>query len=141
VAEQSFESHAHHPIATYVAAVFTLLAIILSLGAWLFGWPTLEPAVLALSLAAAMFVTMSRTYTTRLQDRIIMLEMKIRCGATLPPAQALRLAELGPKQVAALRFASDDELGELLERAASTQMPPREIKRAVRRWRSDHLRT
>jgi hypothetical protein len=141
VAEQSFESHAHHPVPTYVAALFTLVALITSVGAWLFGWPTLEAAVVALACAAAVFVTISRAYTTRLQDRIIMLEMKVRCSTLLPAAQAARLSELGPKQIVALRFASDEELGVLLERAANEKLPPKEIKRAVKRWRPDTLRT
>jgi hypothetical protein len=41
----------------------------------------------------------------------------------------------------ALRFASDEELGDLLERAIREKLPPKEIKRAVKRWRPDHLRT
>ena len=41
----------------------------------------------------------------------------------------------------ALRFASDEELGELLERAIHDRLPPTEIKRAIKRWRADLLRT
>jgi hypothetical protein len=141
MAEQSFESHAHHPVPTYVAAVFVLLALVTAIGAWLFDWNTLEIAVVALAVAGAVFVSISRTYTTKLQDRIIMLEMKLRCDALLPPAEAARLAELGPKQVAALRFASDDEVGELLARATRDKLPPTEIKRAIKRWRPDYFRT
>jgi hypothetical protein len=141
VAEQSFASHAHHPVATYVASVFTLVALIASVGAWLFGWPTLALAVVSVSCAAAVFVSISRTYITRLQDRIIMLEMKVRCAEVLPPEQRVQLGALGPKQIVALRFASDEELGPLLDRAVREQLPPREIKRAVKRWRPDYLRT
>ena len=141
MAEQSFASHAHHPVPTYVASVFVLVALIASIGAWLFGWATLELAVVAVSCAAAVFVSISRTYTTKLQDRIILLEMKVRCTERLPAAQAASLAELTPKQVVALRFASDDELGPLLERAAREKLPPKEIKRAITRWRRDDLRT
>ena len=84
---------------------------------------------------------MSRTYTTALQDRIILLEMKVRCAEVLPAGQDARLAELGPKQVVALRFASDEELGALLERAIREKLPPQEIKRAIKTWRPDYLRT
>jgi predicted phage-related endonuclease len=141
VAEQSFASHAHHPVPTYVASVFVLVALILSVGAWLFGWATMDIAVVALACAGAVFVTISRTYTTRLQDRIIQLEMKLRCAQLLPPDQAARLGALSPKQVVALRFAADEELGELLDRAVREQLPPTEIKRAIRHWRADNLRT
>ena len=84
---------------------------------------------------------MSRTYITRLQDRIILLEMKVRCAEVLPAGQDARLRELTPKQIVALRFASDEELGELLERAIREKLPPTEIKRAIKRWRADLLRT
>jgi hypothetical protein len=139
--EQSFKSHAHHPVPTYVASVFTLIALVASLGAWLFDWQTLELAVVALACAGVAFVTISRSYTTRLQDRIIRLEMMTRCAQVVGPSAAARLAELNPKQIAALRFASDAELSELLERAVRDNLPPVEIKRAVKNWRPDYLRT
>ena len=141
MAEQSFERHAHHPVPTYVASVFTLVALIASIGAWIFGWRTWELAVVALAGAAAVFVAISRLYITRLQDRIILLETKVRCSALLPLEQRVRLDALTPKQIIALRFASDAELGELLDRAVREKLPPREIKRAIRHWRPDHLRT
>jgi Family of unknown function (DUF6526) len=141
VAEQSFASHAHQPVQTLVAGLFTLAAIITLAGAWLFEWPTLLPGVVSLSLGVATLVAMSRTYTTKLQDRIIMLEMKVRCAEVLPAGQDARLAELGPKEIVALRFASDEELGELLERAIREKLPPVEIKRAIKRWRPDDHRT
>lgn len=139
--EQSYESHAHHPVPTYLATVFALVAIVTLVGAWLFGWATLYPGVVSLSLAVAALVSMSRTYITRLQDRIILLEMKVRCAEVLPAGQDARLSELSPKQVVALRFASDEELGALLDRALREKLPPAEIKKAVRKWRGDYFRT
>jgi hypothetical protein len=141
VAEQTPDSHAHHPIPTYVASLFTLIALVTATGAWLFEWATLEIAVVALACAAVTFVSMSRTYTTALQDRIILLEMKVRCAELLPPSQCQELQRLSAKQVVALRFAADDELGDLLHRAVSEQLPPAAIKRAIKRWRPDYLRT
>jgi hypothetical protein len=141
VAEQSFASHAHHPIPTYVASVFVLVALVASIGAWLFAWETLDIAVVAVSCAAAVFVSLSRTYITKLQDRIIMLEMKVRCADLLGQGRSMALGQLTAKQIVALRFASDDELGALLDRAVQEKLPPREIKRAITRWRPDHLRT
>jgi hypothetical protein len=48
---------------------------------------------------------------------------------------------LNKKQIAALRFASDEELGALLERAARENLAPKAIKAAVRTWRPDFHRT
>ena len=118
-----------------------MLAIILLVGAWLLEWRTLTAAALSLSLAVATLVGMSRTYVTTLQDRIILLEMKVRCAEVLPAPQDARLSELSPKQIVALRFASDAELGELLDRAIREKLPPVEIKRAIKHWRPDTLRT
>jgi Family of unknown function (DUF6526) len=138
---QTYATHAHHPVPTYVATLFTLAALVLLVGAWLLRWPTLDVGVVSLALAVAALVSISRTYITRLQDRIILLEMKVRCAEVLPAGQDALLAQLHPKQVVALRFASDDELGALLQRAASEKMPPREIKKAIKNWRGDYLRT
>jgi hypothetical protein len=139
--EQSFESHAHRPVPTVVAALLWLLAVLSFVAAVGFGWNTRDLAFLF--VLAAMFVglTIDRLYTTRLQDRIIMLEMKVRCAEVLPAGEDAKLAQLGPKQIAALRFASDAELGALLDRAVREQLPPPEIKKAVRQWRPDFHRT
>jgi hypothetical protein len=141
MAEQSYASHAHRPVLTNVAGALTLVALILLVGGWWLDWPTLYPGLLLLACAVAVMVAISRIYIVRLQDRIIMLEMKVRCAEVLPAGQDARLSELTPKQIVALRFASDAELGDLLERAIREKMPPAAIKQAVKNWRPDHLRT
>jgi hypothetical protein len=51
------------------------------------------------------------------------------------------LSKLSVKQIVALRFASDDELGSLLERAVRENLSPRDIKGSIRSWRPDLYRT
>ena len=138
---QSYASHAHHPVPTYVAAGFTLIALVCLIGAWLLGWPTLAAGAVSLACAVVMLVSMSRIYIARLQDRIIRLEMQVRCTGLLPPEQTVLLDQLDTKQIVALRFASDQELGMLLQRAASEQLAPDAIKQAIQHWRADDLRT
>jgi Family of unknown function (DUF6526) len=138
---QTYATHAHHPIPTYIASVFALIAMVASIGAWLFGWLTIPVSVVSLSFAVAVLVAISRTYITTLQDRIIMLEMKIRCAELLPAGKSALLSKLSAKQVAALRFASDDELEALLERSISDNLPPRVIKQSIKNWRPDYHRT
>ena len=70
-----------------------------------------------------------------------MLEMKVRGAEVLPAGQDAQLAKLSSKQIVALRFASDEELGALLERAARENMAPKDIKAADRTWRPDLHRT
>ena len=137
---QTYESHAHHPVPTYIASALWLGAAIAFVGHLFFDWNT----TLALGLligAVLMTISIQRLYTTKLQDRIIMLEMKVRCAEVLRAGEDARLAELSPKQVVALRFASDAELGPLLDRAVSERMSPTDIKKGVRQWREDRHRT
>jgi len=141
MAEQSFQSHAHHPRAMYVASLFWLIALVLLIGQALFGWNTGNWALAANLLAMAPLIAITRWYIVALQDRIIMLEMKVRAAELLPAGQDAQLARLTPKQIVALRFASDDELGSLLERAARENLSPKDIKASIRTWRPDPYRT
>ena len=138
---QSAASHAHHPVPTYFAAAFWLAAAIAFGGAVFFGWNTQALAFACLLLAVFVNISIERVYTTKLQDRIIMLEMKVRCAEVLQAGDEDRLEELSPKQIVALRFASDAELGELLDRAVRDRLSPDDIKKAVRQWRQDLHRT
>jgi hypothetical protein len=138
---QSYSSHAHQPVPTFVASVFAVAALVFFIAAWRGGWPTFEAGIVSLTLAVMVLISMSRTYIVRLQDRIILLEMKVRCAEVLPAGQDARLNELTTKQVVALRFASDDELGAILDRAIREKQSPDEIKKSIRNWRADNLRT
>jgi hypothetical protein len=141
VTSQSYAHHAYHPVPTYVATLLAVVALVLLVGAAWFDWNTHDPGVVVLALVVFPLITMSRRYTVRLQDRIIQLEMQVRAARVLAAGQDELLAQLSPKQIVALRFASDDELGELLARAVHEQMTPDAIKRAIKQWRPDYLRT
>jgi hypothetical protein len=141
VAEQSFANHAHIPWLTNFSGAFAITALVLLYGHRQHGWPTEGLAFTSLAMAVIVLVAISRLYTVALQDRIIVLEMKVRCAELLPAGQDANLAKLGKKQIVALRFASDEELGALLERAARENMTPKDIKASIRTWRPDPYRT
>lgn len=82
----------------------------LTMGVGLFG---LVGAILTLLL-------ISSSYTTALQDRIIKLEMRLRCAALLTPQQAV-VWRLEKPQLVALRFApTESSLASPSGRTAST---------------------
>jgi hypothetical protein len=141
MAEQSFQSHTHHPTPTYVASLFWLIALVLWIGQTFFGWDATTWIFASMLVSVAALTAISRSYIVKLQDRIIMLEVKIRAAELLTSGQDALLAKLSPKQIAALRFASDEEFGPLLERAARENLSPREIKASIRTWRPDLHRT
>jgi hypothetical protein len=138
---QSYESHAHRPVPTLIAFVLWLGAAAAFAAYLVLGWSTWTLTLGLLLGAVLVTIAAQRMATTRLQDRIIMLEMKVRCAEVLHPGADTRLSELSPKQIVALRFASDAELGPLLDRAAGERLTPDDIKKAVREWRADHYRT
>jgi hypothetical protein len=140
MAEQSFENHAHRPTHTTVVWVFALIALTLMVQQ-LRGSDTRDWAIIFVILAVFELGWISRVYTVKLQDRIIMLEVKVRAAELLPAGADAQLARLSAKQIAALRFASDQEFGPLLERAARENLPPKDIKAAIKTWRPDLHRT
>ena len=140
MAEQSFKSHAHRPIHTTIVWLFALVALILMVQQ-LRGSDTRDLAIIFVILALFELGWISRAYTVKLQDRIIMLEEKVRAAELLPAGGDAQLAKLNSKQIAALRFASDAEFGALLERSARENLQPKDIKASIKTWRPDLYRT
>ena len=137
---QSFANHAHRPTHTAIVWLLALIGLILIV-MQMRGYETRDWAILMVILAVIELGWISRIYTVKLQDRIIMLEVKVRAAELLPAGQDAQLAKLTSKQIAALRFASDEEFGALLDRAARENLSPRDIKAAVKTWRPDWHRT
>ncbi len=141
MADQSFQSHAHRPTHTAIAGLLALLALIFMVQTMFFGRDMRDWAILMAILAVWVVIAISRVYTVRLQDRIIMLEVKVRAAELLNAGQDAQLARLSSKQIAALRFASDEEFGALLDRAVRENLAPKDIKAAIKSWRPDFYRT
>ena len=140
---QTYETHRLNPRLTGIGFTFLLLAGILLALRWfrIGGRATFAAGLAAMMASVLVLLVISRVYTTRLQDRIIKLEMRVRTAPLLTPEQQRLLGQLNNKQIAALRFASDAELPALLERAVREKLSPREIKRAVTTWVPDLDRT
>lgn len=141
MAEQSFQNHTHRPIHTAIAALFALLALVFIVRTMYFGADMRDMAILMTVLSVWVLVAISRLYIVKLQDRIIMLEEKVRAAELVTAGQDGQLAKLSSKQIAALRFASNEEFGALLDRAARENLSPKDIKAAIKTWRPDFHRT
>ncbi len=86
-------------------------------------------------------VGLVRHYALQLQDRIIRVEMRSRLERILPPEDHQRIPALGMKQFAAMRFASDAEMPELLRKVLDEDVQNlTQIKKMVRDWQADHDR-
>jgi hypothetical protein len=82
----------------------------------------------------------ARMYALTLQNRIILNEMRNRyfylTGKTFEEKE--RNLRLG--QIIALRFASDEELLGLMDRAIAEKLKAKEIKQQIKNWKGDYIR-
>lgn len=82
----------------------------------------------------------ARMYALTLQNRIIINEMRNRyfhlTGKTFEEKeQNLKLG-----QIIALRFAPDNELLGLMDRAIAEKLKAKEIKQQIKNWKGDYIR-
>lgn len=104
-----------------------------------FSWDRAESVLLAVGLIILSIA--ARLQALKVQDRIIRLEERLRFSKLLPANIAEQASKLRTSQIIALRFASDEELPEIVDRVLNGELTSTdEIKRAVKDWRSDYLR-
>ena len=140
--EQTFQKHARWLPLFHFFVMPILVGNVLVAGWTLYRLPGLASAwglVFALGLLA--LGLLSRTQALTVQDRVIRLEMRLKLRGLLPPDLQPRINELTPRQLVALRFASDAELPDLVREVLAGKLATsKEIKMRVRSWQSDWLR-
>ena len=96
-------------------------------------------ALVAFGILSATFA--SRLMALRVQDRVIRLELQARMRGLLPADLQARMDQLTPRQMVALRFASDGELADLVRSVLDGKLATQKaIKLAIKDWRGDYLR-
>ncbi|MBM3169400.1 MAG: hypothetical protein FJZ76_09050 [Bacteroidetes bacterium] len=142
--EQNFKNHAryskfHHFLITPLSAIY-------------FGWTlakmdftTNDSALESVYLFLGAFLilllpNLARVYALKLQNRIILNEMRSRyfhlTGSTFGEKE--KNLKLG--QIIALRFASDEEILPLMDKAIAEKLPAKEIKMQIKNWKGDYIR-
>jgi len=142
MAEQSYKRHARWLPAFHFFVMPVLLANVLNSLRHVYLLPTLG-MVFQLVVAAALLTLalMSRVMALTVQDRVIRLEMRLRLRGLLPPDLHPRINELTHRQLVAMRFASDDEMAELVREVLNGKLATsNEIKQRVKNWQADWLR-
>ena len=95
--------------------------------------------VLGLLLGWLSFM-MRQHYSLTGQNRMVRMEMRFRyyvlTGQRFEPLEQ----QLSFRQVAALRFAPDEELPALVKRAVVEQLSPDDIKKSIKNWLVDDMR-
>ena len=93
--------------------------------------------IVVLTLCLALTALFARIFALKAQDRAIRAEENLRHFAMTGKLLDSRLT---PKQIVAVRFASDEEFVALARKAADENLAPDAIKRAVKNWRADTYR-
>jgi hypothetical protein len=141
-AVQTYKKHARWlPLFHFFVMPVLLVNVILAvLGlVRLPGLATLWNVVFAIGLLGLGFL--SRIQALTVQDRVIRLEMRLRLRQLLPPDLQPRINDLTYRQLVALRFASDQELPELVKEVLAGRLASsKEIKMRVKNWQADWLR-
>jgi hypothetical protein len=139
---QSYKSHARWlpPYHFFVIPVLALNVINELRRAYYYPSPgRVVEIVVALALLTLAFL--ARTMPLAAQDRLIRLEMQLRLHELLPPDLHRRIHELTPRQLVALRFASDAEMPALVQKVLDGQLKTsKDIKMAIQDWQADWVR-
>src|SRR4029453_12612344 len=102
---QTYANHSHTPTPTVLAGVCLLIAMVGFVLRWL-GADGATASFLGLgglTAAVGVLISISRVYTTKLQDRIIRLEMRVRCAPFLTPEQNRALLARTSRRIAPRR--------------------------------------
>ena len=139
--EQNYANHQTFDKSLYVITVLLLVAIILAMAGAFMGPGYIAVAIVCVCVGVVGVMFRMRAYATRVQDRIIRLEMRLRLGLVLPDDLKQRIPELTLTQLIGLRFASDAELPDLTQKAlAGSLTQSDDIKKQVKSWQADYLR-
>lgn len=93
-----------------------------------------------ISLIGWLAFMLRQHYSLINQNRIVRLELRFRYYVLTQKRFEEVEAKLSAGQVYALRFAPDEELPALIERALKENLSPDEIKRSIKNWLPDTMR-
>lgn len=140
---QSYDNHVVIPRLHVIQLLALLIVVVLgavglsaTVPATQVRW--LGAALLIQAVTALTMVVKARFYAVTLQDRIIRLEMQVRLEKVLPEDFKSCIPQLTLPQLIGLRFASDEELPELVRRVIDDRIEKADpIKRLVKNWKPD----
>ena len=138
MADQSYATHAHRPIAWNIVWLICFVSVVAAIWTAMRDRTLVAHVVLLMAIGLLGTISLLRVFVLRVQDRVIRLEMRVRLTRL---GLERELDQLEHRQLIALRFASDSEIAALARRAIGEKLPPDQIKRAIQEWQGDYFRT
>ena|SRR5689334_1936494 len=100
-----------------------------------------QAEALLLAFGLILMALLVRINPLRAQDRVIRLEEQLRFLRVLPADLAAQAWQLPERFIVALRFASDEELPQLVRQVLAQKFEkPADVKKAIKDWRGDYFR-
>ncbi len=143
-APQNYSNHTRFdPAFHFFIVPFLIANLVIAITRTVQDWPVqrfLHIWWIVMSVVLLLIAGRGRDRALKAQDRIILLEEKLRYAALLPKELLERSAILTLQQVVALRFASDAELPGLVQRTLTEGLTAKAIKQAIQQWKPDFVR-
>ena len=139
---QTYENHVRREPMVVLAGVFNIVALIVAIvGVAMGNSRVIGSAVILLALGGIIVGGLVRTYSVKVQDRVIRLEMRLRLARILPDDLKNRVMDFTLGQLVALRFASDEELPALARKVLEEKITSKDtIKKQIKNWQPDFHR-
>lgn len=141
--DQSQKNHARYVIGFHIVTFALTLALLIGSFVNLYNSLNDEGNLYSASLIVVAAIVLAlyfyyiRSFPLKVQDRTIRVEENFRhyilTGKTLD-------SRLSMSQIIALRFAPDKEFPQLAKRAVEENLQAKQIKAAIKQWKSDHHR-
>jgi len=122
------------PIAA-IAFVWSLINLVTNLENW-----NREIPMCFATFGVLLLGFISRIYALKNQDRIIRMEMRFRFFELTGKSFSEKEVHLRLSQIIALRFASDNEMAELVDQTIAKNLSSKEIKSKIKNWKADTRR-
>jgi hypothetical protein len=141
---QNYNNHSRY----YVPHHLVFYPLTLALGVFCFYQGNKNPALKEIwwTLTAIMIMIVFLAFMVRQhyglknQDRIIRIEMRYRYFVVTGERFELLESKLTNSQIFALRFASDNELKDLVNKTLSENLTSKVIKQSIQNWQADNWR-
>ncbi|MCU0402728.1 MAG: DUF6526 family protein [Algoriphagus sp.] len=141
---QNYQNHArYYPFHHFIVTPMTLIYLGWTVSRMDFSSSETTSTSIYLLLGALILVLLpllARIYALKTQNRIILMEMSLRYFHLTGLSFAQKEKQLKLGQIIALRFAGDEELLPLMEKAIHEKLSPKEIKLQVKNWQGDYRR-
>ncbi len=141
---QNFKNHArYYPLHHFIITPLTLVFL---------GWTvnrsdfqTSESTSESIYFLILAFITvllpqLGRLYAMKNQNRIILMEMRMRYFHLTGKSFYEKEKDLKTNQIIALRFAGDSELLPLIDQAIDKKLSNKDIKMSIKNWKGDYSR-